>query len=411
MLIKIKDIINTYGKWEKTSNDWHNITFVSNLQPNRYEIITNYINQFTDETLYTYIEKSYCNVPNCGCISISNIFNTIIKTDNFEIIYDFFNFIITSNLVIKNNDKFQKIIIIEIVNMNKNHIENIKIFEYFIFNIIEKSNLIKSFNFEMSDNKYTLFHSIFWDNPHMTDQQFLSFFNFFESIGFNFMMPECNDLLSIAISNSNYVIIQKMIEKGFNINDLKITEVICKKITRINAIKHIIMRTVYDCNDYINKRKEDNIIVLKHIYNNLDIIKDLFTPLSDDINVNTYDYLEIEIRDKKIDIIIDELFINNQMNRREKRNYFDRIYETNQLFIKKRWLEQDIKLFETINDYGFKPNEKILPSIDILGESIYNERMDLLTFYNFGCNPIKAIYPKLHYKIIKLFQQKYEVTL
>lgn len=407
------EVIDMYGRWiyegeEKwDKNEFRHRVFFTDLKEDRHELTKKYFDSKKD---------------------VEWIFKEIIKTKNIEVVKDFFDFIISTNLIDKNDNLVQNIvknIYIEQHFRYDNHIDDLKVKEYLIYNIFNIDTIKNTIDEDELHIFGILCAFCYVKLDDEVNKLLIRVFDYLDSIGYDFMKDP--DLLEIVIRTNFYVLVPKLIKKGFDINDEEISKCILQNIAHLNEIKDSIIK----CNTEINKLDNDyddkrnykyESKILNWIYNNDEIIKDLFT----EVNISKFKLKKEEFlypesgkfnrKDGKQEIIrirkLTEIIKNfdfeensddiKNKNKLDLEEYFYRSFTCIQRYrwiLKKEYIENHvIIMLQTMIDCGYKPTK----SVKYDTRTVYEKSMTPLEFYNFGCKPVMILHPEIHQRITKL---------
>ena len=392
-------------KWDK--NEFRHCVFFTELKEERHELTKKYFDTKQDVDL---------------------IFKSIIKTKNIEVVKDFFDFIISTNLIDKNDNLVQNIvknIYIERHFRHDNHIDDLKVKEYLIYNIFN----IDTIKNTIDEDELHIFGILCAFSYVKVDDEvnklLIRVFDYLDYIGYDFMKDP--GLLKIVIRTNFYVLVPKLVEKGFDINDEEISKCILQNIAHLNEIKD----SIISCNTKINKLDNEDddkrkykfkSKILNWIYNNDEIIKDLFTEVNlskfklkkgeilyeENVSYNRNDAKQEIIRNRKLTEIIKNFDFeenSDDIKKKNKRNLEDYFYELFRCIQRYRWILKKeyienhvIIMLQTMIGCGYKPTK----SIKYDTRTVYEESMTPLEFYNFGCKPVMILHPEIHQQITKL---------
>ncbi len=422
------EVRNLYGRWlfeheedEKwDKNEFRHCVFFTELKEERHELTKKYFDTKQD---------------------IELIFKSIIKTKNIEVVKDFFDFIIGTNLIDKNDNIVQDIVKdIYIENHFKydNHIDDLKVKEYIICNIFNVDTIKNT----IDEDELHIFGILCAFSYVKIDDEvnkvLIRVFDYLDSIGYVFIKDA--KLLQTVIHQNFYVLVPKLVEKGFDINDEEISKCILQNIAHLNEIKDFIIK----CNTEINKLDNDDddddkrirkykyeSKILNWIYNNDEIIKDLFTEVNlskfklkkeeilykENDSYNRNDAKQAIIRYRKLTEIIKNFDFEENSDDIKKKNKSDledyfyssfRCIQRYRWILKKEYIENHvIIMLQTTIGCGYKPTK----SIKYDTRTVYEESMTPLEFYNFGCKPVMILHPEIHQQITKLLTPVVDIVI
>jgi len=409
------EVLDMYGRWiyehegdEKwDKNEFRHCVFFTDLKEDRHELTKKYFDSKKD---------------------VEWIFKAIIKTKNIKVVKDFFDFIISTNLIDKNDNVVQNIvknIYIEQHFRYDNHVDDRKVKEYIICNIFNVDTIKNTIDEDELHifGTFVAFSYVKIDDE--VNKLSIRVFDYLDSIGYDFMKDP--GLLETVIRANFYVLVPKLIKKGFDINDEEISKCILQNIAHLNEIKD----SIIECNTKINKLDNDDddkrkykyeSKILNWIYNNDEIIKDLFTEVNiskfklkkgeilyeENVSYNRNDAKQEIIRIRKLTEIIKNFdFEENSddiknKNKSDLEDYFHRSFtciQTYRWILKKEYIENHVMIMlQTMIDCGYKPTK----SVKYDTRTVYEKSMTPLEFYNFGCKPVMILHPEIHQRITKL---------
>lgn len=357
---------------------------VSTFSPLNSQDIDNYFLTFD---IY---QRQYtkCDTCMCGAIDDYDIFDIIFRQEQSKI-KEILNYCFSKRYILKDDVDFQERIADIVCDIN--HWAGIcsdrdsHVFFWSIFNILTHDTLLDYRKTDDEGDEYeTVFHQLFHSNYKLSDNYMRAMFLLFDKIKFDYNVTGMRPLIISATYAYDVYSINELLKRGLSVDIKEMTE----------CLTNLIKRDLVPLKNHYNY---ENKFLLNYIYNDPELITEIFKDVNTEAKYGTVIYDE---DDRDVEYL-DKNIINKLMNiMRKQPEYYEYEYEDydeKEIFYdilslsNRRSLVRPLNALQSIYDLFLK-----------IKQNGYNMRKVADRYFN-GCVPIKILEPDMHLKFHALF--------